>query len=232
MGQRRGSPTPQSGSELPSTSGIPSAYIRLTRIDAKDRFPSIVFWDQRDYKEYKNTKKAKSDVLLVDKGKALRGSSRMNEGENVMLDFIELDDGTIADRITAKLIRDELRSIYNELRKKDLLSRTWGSIGITARNFIFAHLYAKFPYLLLCHNDWKVIAIAGPVLSQWWNAENKRLLRRDGVAVKIEQDLKPADGPEVVVNVNKRKAPDSPGDDHCWRQVLFPSEKPICKHVL
>jgi hypothetical protein len=152
----------------------------------------------------------------------------MNEGENVMLDFVELDNGTIADGITAKLIRDELRSIYNELRKKDLLSRTWGSIGITARNFIFKHLYAKYPYLLLCHNDWKVIAIAGPVLSQWWNAENKRLSRRDGAAVKIEQDLKPAvvDG-EVVVNVNKRKAPDSPDDDEPVMKQSRSSRSPV-----
>lgn len=138
----------------------------------------------------------------------------MNEGENVMQDFIELNDGTITNGTTAKLIRDELRSVYNELRKKDLLSKTWGSIGITARNFVFAHLYSKFPYLLLCHNDWKMIAIAGPALSQWWNAENKRSSRRDGVAVKIEQDSKPADSEVVpLVSVNKRKAPDSPSDD-------------------
>lgn len=189
--------------------GLPSAYTGITRVNAKDRFPSIAFWDQSDYKNQKDAKKAQSDILVVNKGKALRGSSRMNDGENVMLDFVELEDGTIVDGSAAKLIREELRIIYNELKKRDMLPKSWGLIGINARNFVYTHIYAKFPYLLLCFNDWKVIAIAGPVLSQWWNAEKKRL--SSAVKVKIEKDLKPT--AEVLADVDKRKAPDSAGDD-------------------
>ncbi|KAF8970387.1 hypothetical protein BDZ97DRAFT_1951671 [Flammula alnicola] len=188
-------------SELSSASRTPDLYLGLTRANAAARFPSIALWDQQDYKKAKKVKRDSGDILRVGESKPLRGSARMNEGENVMLDFIELDNGTIVDGNTAKVIRDELRSVYNELRKKDLLPKTWGAIGITARTFVFSHIYAKFPYLLLCHNDWKIIAIAGPVLSQWWNAENKRLSRRDGVAIKTEEDRKPQ---VKNANVNKR----------------------------
>ena len=206
---------------LLSTNRTPDLYLGLTRANAAIRFPHIALWDQQDYKKVKKVKKAGGDVLHVGQHKPVRGSARMNEGENVMLDFVELDDGTIVDGNTAKLIRDELRSVYNELKKKDLLPKTWGAIGITARTFVFSHIYAKFPYLRLCHNDWKIIAIAGPGLSQWWNAENKRLLRRDGMAIKTENGVamkteegKPEPEPEDAnANANKRKAPDSPSTD-------------------
>lgn len=208
---------------LSSTKCAPDLYLGLTQVNAAIRFPHIALWDQQDYKKAKKVKKAGGDVLHVGQRKPVRGSARMNEGENVMLDFIELDDGTIVDGNTAKLIRDELRSVYNELKKKDLLPKTWGAIGITARTFVFSHIYAKFPYLLLCHNDWKIIAIAGPVLSQWWNAENKRLSRRDGLAIKTEDGvaMKTEEGKREAedantntnANANKRRAPDSPSTD-------------------
>lgn len=106
----------------------------------------------------------------------------MNEGKNDMLDLVELEDGMIIDGTIAKLVCEELRVIYNELKKKDdnkiapsnpviMLPKSWGLIGINNRDFVYMHIYTKFPYLLLCFNNWKVIAIAGPVLSQWWNAE-------------------------------------------------------------
>lgn len=184
-------------------SRIPNAYVGLTRDDASVRFPGITFWDCKDFKKAKENQNIDNDAARAGESKPARGSVRMKEGENVMMDFVELEDGKIIDGLTAKLIRDELRSTCHELHKKDLLSRNWTSIGITARSFVFAHIYAKFPYLMLCHNDWKVNAIVGPIISQWWVAEDKRVAKRTrvplkSVRVKIEKDVCP-----------KRSSPDS-----------------------
>ena len=173
---------------------VPDAYVGLTREDTSARFPRIAFWDQKDFKKSKENQNSNNDVARAGESKPARGSARMKEGENVMMDFVELEDGKIVDGLTAKLIRDELRAICHELHKKELLSRNWSSIGITARSFVFAHIYAKFPYLMLCHNDWKVHAIVGPIVSQWWVAEDKRIAKRTGVPlrsvrVKIEKDI-------------------------------------------
>lgn len=140
----------------------------------------------------------------------------MKEGENVMMDFVELEDGKIIDGLTAKLIRDELRSTCHELHKKELLSRNWTSIGITARSFVFAHIYAKFPYLMLCHNDWKINSIVGPIVSQWWVAEDKRVAKRTGVPVKAVRIKKEKD----ILPKRSSSASPSPNDPPSKRQRL------------
>ncbi|KAF8166501.1 hypothetical protein BJ912DRAFT_1092472 [Pholiota molesta] len=187
---------------------VPDAYLGLTPENAASRFPKITLWHQNDYKIVKQGKKDSADILQVGKAKPLRGRARMNEGENVTLGFVELENGTIIDGDTAGFIREELRSVYHELKAKGMLPKTWGSIGVTARSFVLSHMYSKFPYLLLCHNDWKVIAIAGPILSQWWNAENKRskkiIKTENAVEVKVET---------TIADTRKRDATESPSDD-------------------
>ncbi len=77
-------------------------------------------------------------------------------------DFIETENGTIVSADTARSIRNLARSVLIEMDTHPVmqLPKKWGQVGVTERKFFIREMYAKFPILWLCHDDWKVLLIA------------------------------------------------------------------------
>ena len=158
-------------------------YQDITQQNAKTRYPNIRYWTKADYSELGKEKKGKSDILEVEKGKLLRGNAQMKDGENVMMDFVELEDGTVVDGITAAGIRSHMAAIFNEMAALQRLPETWSKIGLLDWEFAFSHLYKAFPYLQLCLDHWKAKEIGLRALSTWKNTQKKRVAQTQ---IKVE----------------------------------------------
>ena len=96
----------------------------------KKSLPKYQVLTKADYSELGKEKKHKSDILEVEKGKPLCGNARMKDGENVMMDFVKLEDGTVVDGITAAGIRSHMAAIFNEMAASQRLLETWSKIGL------------------------------------------------------------------------------------------------------
>ncbi|KAF8816950.1 hypothetical protein BYT27DRAFT_7033262, partial [Phlegmacium glaucopus] len=82
--------------------------------------------------------------------------------ENVVMDYIEDEDGLVINGDTAKNIRSHARSVLIEMDSVITmkLPTTWTKVGVTESKFFRQEMYSRFPYLSLCHDDWKVSFLA------------------------------------------------------------------------
>lgn len=193
---------------IPASTTTATEYQNITRQNAKTLYPNIKYWTKADYSELGKEKKQKSDILEVEKGKPLRGNARMKDGENVMMDFVELEDGTVVDGIAAAGIRSHMATIFNEMAASQRLPETWSKIGLVDREYVFSHLYKAFPYLQLCLDHWKAKEIGSRALSTWKNTQKKRVARTQ---VKLEpkpeaDDSDAADPLQIDPGSHKRKS--------------------------
>ena len=191
---------------IPASTTTVTDYQDITPQNAKNRYPNIKYWTKADYSasERSKEKKHRSDILEVGKGKPLRGNARMRDGENVMMDFVELEDGTVVDGITAAGIRSHMAVIFNEMAGSHRLPETWSKIGLVDREYVFSHLYKAFPYLQLCLDHWKAKEIGSRALSTWKNTEKKRVARNQ---VKLEPKTEPESEPvQTETGSHKRKS--------------------------
>jgi hypothetical protein len=188
---------------IPASTTIATEYQDITRQNAKTRYPNIRYWTKADYSERGKEKKDRLDILEVEKGKPLRGNARMKDGENVMMDFVELEDGTVVDGITAAGIRSHMAAIFNEMAASRRLPETWSKIGLLDREYVFSHLYKAFPYLQLCLDHWKAKEIGSRALSTWKNTQKKRVARTQ---VKLESEADPLPIDPIDPGSHKRKS--------------------------
>lgn len=188
LGRKDTTPRPtSSAASIPDPNvSIPSQYLGLNKANAAQRFPNIKFWTQQDYNARLKSKKVNSDVIDVDKPKPLRGSSRKNEGENVSMDYIEQEDGSIIDGHATSAIRDYLRLVFNEMGSR--IPEKWSLIGISERQYVFSQLYKQFPYLLLCLDEWKPVYLAGRALSSY-HATLKKRGNRQNIKNEVKAEM-------------------------------------------
>jgi hypothetical protein len=186
------------------TLNLPEKYQGLNRENGCNRFPGIKFWTQDDFS--KSQKQKQDDVLVGDKGKPKRGNARLKEGENVACQYVEEEDGAVINGRVAEEIRKHLQLLYKQLGSQ--LPESWGKVGIVQRTYVLNELYKKYPYLALCHNDWKADYLASRGLSSLRSTEKRRTARAGATIkteVKIEDDnIAPPTDEEIGM---KRKAP-------------------------
>jgi hypothetical protein len=174
----------------PSSTPAPTSVISSTKIKRED-YPQIKFFLHRDYTEFLKSRNKQAGILDPTLGKKKRGGTRLaNENENVAMDYIEDVDGTIVDGETAKNIRFHARSVLIEMDRATTmkLPATWTKVGVTESKYFKQEMYSRFPYLNICHDDWKVSYLASRSLSSY-----QEYLKRQArsVAVKSEHDIKP-----------------------------------------
>jgi hypothetical protein len=176
-------------------------------VDAtQQNFPKMCFWFKRDYMKFTQTKKSNDGITGLNQGTKPRGRVRLQENENVMNDFVELEDGTIVDGTTAESIRAHFRDVFAEQkttveRMQETMPESWGQASVTFKRFLIREVYEQFPYMRWCDNDWKVHFLATRVYSNWLKAQRKKEAR---TKVKIEmQD----DSGASVVNLTRDSTP-------------------------
>ena len=179
-------PTPTSSLPTPaSVLSVPEKYRDLDRKNAATRFPDINFWTTQDYNKWESERNKMADVLEVGSKKPQRGNARAREGENVMYNFVEEEDGGVVDGHVASAIRKLMQSIFNGMG--DRVPQKWRQAGKNDRDYILSELYKAYPFLMLCFDHWKADKIASNTLSTFHNNTQKRRAR---LAPVVKQETK------------------------------------------
>jgi hypothetical protein len=147
----------------------PAPYVHVNSNPIQRDYPGIQFWFKREYTQAVKIKKSNDGVTAVHQEANSRGRTRLSEGNvNVMCDFIELQDGTVVDGVTAEHIRARLRDTFAEqkisaMRMQETVPKTWGEASAGFKKFLIKEVYDHFPYMRLCDNNWKVHYLAARV---------------------------------------------------------------------
>ena len=121
------------------------------------QYPHVKFPTRQAYNKHTASKAAKKKIA-----DPAAEDSDSKDKDIAITDFIETENGTIVSADTARSIRNLARSVLIEMDSHPVmqLPQKWGQVGVTERKFFIREMYAKFPILWLCHDDWKVLLIA------------------------------------------------------------------------
>ena len=187
---------------------------------SKDDYPDIRFWSRASYNAFLQEKKSTAAVFNPVAPQRRRGGARLAQNdENVQDDFIENEDGTIVSGSVAAGIRRVARDSFKELSEDNqvALPEKFSHIAPSSRKFVLNRLYAQYPYLRLCADNWK----AELILSRVYSVMNNTKARQTKTKVKVEAvvetlptlSLRPSqDTNRASSTSRKRKSPSSHDD--------------------
>ncbi|KAJ7202621.1 hypothetical protein GGX14DRAFT_653862 [Mycena pura] len=151
-----------------------------------DRVGAINYWTEAEYlKEDQRRRKEKGKATMQDV-QLLRGRKRLIEGdENVMLWFIEDENGDPISGSRAKKAREEARKIWIYLATKGHAPPQWNNASSFARNYYVSEMRKMFSELRLCELDYKSHRIATQNYSGWY----KHYLGKRDSEAKTEPEI-------------------------------------------
>jgi hypothetical protein len=166
-----------------------TTYTNATVNPSQQNFPNIRFWFKQDYTKFTAAKKLNDGITGLNQGMKPWGRIWLSENENVMNDFIELEDGTVVDETTAKSICARFHDVFAKQKAmvehiQEAMPESWGQASVTFKKFLIKEVYKQFPYMHWCDNDWKVHFLATRVYSNWLKAQQVKDAR---VKVKVEK---------------------------------------------
>jgi hypothetical protein len=163
---------------------MPTAAILLKEFDSS-AFPHIRFARRAAWEEFC---KANRDVLtgMLDSSESKRGGKRAKQGINVMLGFIEKEDGTTIDGHQVTAVRKRTREVLTAIaEQKGKVPAEFGSLDIVSTTFFREQMIIICPFLRLCKSHWKVDRLGSIVYPAWYSTWIRRQSRTN---VKVESD--------------------------------------------
>jgi len=168
-----------------SVSGIPSILTGLsgTRHEKleKDDYPCIRFWTRADWTEFDDNMDVNEDL-----GRGMR--------------FLEDEDGCVITPTRASLIRDQARSIWNQIGASNasLLPTSWGQAGLDLRQLFNKQMRAEFKEFQYCEADWKAKAFATEYYPNWYRKHaNSKVKSEDSGVLPDATSSKPRKRPPI-----------------------------------
>lgn len=163
-----------------------------------DDYPQISYWTKQDYLKEEAERKKVNGKASMKEAQSQRGSRRLADDENVMLWFIEDQEGNSITGSRAKAARAKARPIWGYLHGQSRLPGRCNDADIVVRSYYAGEMHREFPELRLCDFDYKAHRIATMTFPNWVkNYKNPN-------SIKGEPDI------EDDVSITKRSASDPP----------------------
>jgi hypothetical protein len=183
-------------------------------------YPLIKYWTRQQWKDSENNNKDASDILEV-KNKT-RGGTRSAKGENVMMLYIEHEDGTPIDGNMAAQVREHARLLWKDLYHRGKAPEKWTDASRDVRDEYFREMEERWQVLRYCDNHWKANKLATALYSIWYNPYHKKAAKIQGGNPHEGRPIKKArmssadleDSPEPEDQGDGRAASESPIADH------------------
>ncbi|KAF8148577.1 hypothetical protein B0H34DRAFT_736077 [Crassisporium funariophilum] len=184
---------------------------------SKKDYPDIRFWSWASYNMFIQEKKSNTAVFNPTGPQHQRGGAQLAQNdENMQDDFIEEEDGTIASGSVAAGICKVARDAFRELNEDHhiVLPKKFTQISPSSQKFVLNKLYAQFPYLQLCTDNWK----AELILSCVYSGMNSTRAQQEQNKVKAEAVVAaiPTSPSQATTNalstLRKQKNPSSSDD--------------------
>lgn len=177
-------------------------------------YPKVRFWFKRDWSKFQKGSKAAKDASVdnsSDSKMVGRGKARSAEGINVMMLYIERDDGTSVDGDVANNIRQTARSIWENLGNAGIAPTTWGQADMQVKKDYWREMAEVFPYLKLCDRNWKANQIATEFYTKWYQGwlrnKNRHLGNNQQIGLGGNQNKRVRK--DSVTTMQKRLRPDA-----------------------
>ncbi|KAF7979643.1 hypothetical protein HWV62_41609 [Athelia sp. TMB] len=185
-----------------STNPFATSATRVTEspILTQKQYPHVRYWRQ----QYWTIEEAKASISTVpDKMACKRGGTRMKEGENVAMRFVEYENGQEVDGHRAKSIRAHARAIWNHMATQQKPHTAWGKTGQVEREYYHLEMEKAFPELRLCENHWKASRIATVYYTKW---HANRKFSSSGTTVKVEDSKDDQDTPDNTTLIPRKRS--------------------------
>jgi hypothetical protein len=150
--------------------GVLRPTMRLLSLEQSD-YPHVKYWTKSDWRKSENFRKDTSELETKGTG---RGASRSSKGENVMMLYIEDENGSPVCGTLASEIRDLARSIWRGFYMRGVAPEKWGDASKEVRDEFCYEMESKFGVLRYCDNHWKVHTLATSIYSQWYRSFDKK----------------------------------------------------------
>src|ERR1700722_4834379 len=149
-------PTPPSTAIPPINSSLtPTNPTNLAPVD-RSEYPNVRFWLRKDWEDSKET----DTSTKINQESRSRGRTRVSNGENVSLKFVEDRNGDPIDGHRVTDLRALTRQIFFYFRDQGVAPASWALGSHLVQSYYRSEMYERFPELRLCINHWKVDLIA------------------------------------------------------------------------
>ena len=132
-------------------------------------YPKVNFWNRCDWTSFQNKMKVDESKMAA----SVRGRSRASKGINVMMLYVESEDGVPVNGDTAYHIRNMAKSFWDGLG--DNAPARWGQATLQVKSDYCRQMVTWFPDLRLCSCDWKASNIATDFYGSWYKGWLKKL---------------------------------------------------------
>lgn len=131
----------------------------------------IRFWYRSDWNKFRDTlKKLKASELEVTPKVSARGKARAAGGINMMMLYIKTEDGQSVSGHIASEICQTAQSIWKNMKDAGIvLPDKWGQIDDELKKDYLSKMAEAYPYIRLCHQNWKADYVATSFYSGWNN---------------------------------------------------------------
>jgi hypothetical protein len=147
---------------------VAESDIELTPLQQSD-YPHVNFWFKRDW-----LNSGKRNLPVGDGTLSLRGKARVGQALNVMMRYVENENGKVVDGSRAAAMRAIARSIWVDFAQKHSEPLTWGQADANLKGTYFHKMNSLFSELRLCDAHWKADQIATDNYPSWhanWQAK-------------------------------------------------------------
>jgi hypothetical protein len=146
---------------------LSTSYTSNKRLKQED-YPNVRFWTWADWSD-------DNEDISEELGRGMR--------------FLEDKGGCVITSARASLIRDQARSIWNQIgaSNTNLLPTSWGQAGLDLRQLFNKQMRSEFPEFQYCEADWKAKAFATEYYPSWYRKY------ANGSKVKSEESGAPLD---------------------------------------
>jgi hypothetical protein len=142
-------------------------------------FTNVRFWTKRDWSSFQKVAKGISDANCTKRGE--RGNARASHGENVMMQYVEDEQGNPISGDRAGEIRRAGRSLWTQLATAGVAPKTWTKADMNSSEFFKHEMRKRFPELRLCEANWKIEQIAIDYYPSWHTHHSKEaIVKREG----------------------------------------------------
>jgi len=163
-----------------SGSSLSTSYTLHDKLE-KDDYPCVRFWTRVDWTEFDDNMDVNEDL-----GRGMR--------------FLEDEDGCVITPTRASLIRDQARSIWNQIGASNasLLPTSWGQAGLDLRQLFNKQMRAEFKEFQYCEADWKAKAFATEYYPNWYRKHaNSKVKSEDSGVLPDTTSTKPRKRPPI-----------------------------------
>ncbi|EMD33761.1 hypothetical protein CERSUDRAFT_98311 [Gelatoporia subvermispora B] len=155
----------------------------------REDFPNVTYWIQEDWKQ-----RDKSDELLLDASSARqRGKARAAKNINVMMTFVQTEEGQAVSGFYATNMRRKARKIWVQWKHDKKLMPKWSQIAPPQLAFFEMSMESEFPELKLCAHHWKCHEVARISYPNFIRGLRNQENKREGVIDEVETSSEDGD---------------------------------------